>query len=254
MEILNAQKGEMRSLEEILRGRILSSKKRLVCSGNLLELYEYPAPYFYNMAGRNTRGASSGLANAPIKGEKRDDHILRARRQIRRLIEANVVQLPIFITYTFKKNIESLEEANPLLTKHLKELQRRYGKLKYLVVPEFQKRGAVHYHVIFFNLPYIKNLKIKLQKLWPYGFSQVKAIRKVRSIGAYVSKYLQKSINDSRTTRRKSYFCSRNLRKPLELRDEGAIDMYLGGVNVEVEAVESYESGLGTVIYKRLRI
>lgn len=228
------------------------SQKRLIISGGLIELYEYSHPYLYNLGPSSAKPQQPRSANASLE-EKREDHISRARKKIRRLIEANVRKNPIFITYTFAKNIKTLEEANPLLSKHLKELQRRYGKLKYLCVPEFQKRGAVHYHIIYFNLPYIENIKIKFAKIWPHGFIQIKAIRKIKSIAAYVSKYLQKSIEDKRTAKRKSYFCSKGLIQPVEIRDEENIDNYLEKNILDFEAVETFARPVGTVIYKRLR-
>jgi len=231
---------------------IRKSTRRLVISGSLVELYKYSRPYFYNIPPNKSRGADSVLAKP---AEKRDDHILRSRRTIRRLIEANVnaKTKPVFITFTFARNVCSLEEANPLFSTCVKEMQRRWGRSRYLCVPEFQKRGAVHYHVIFFDLPFIPHIKQKMSKLWQHGFCQVKAIRKIKNIGAYVSKYLQKGVGDERSRGKKSYFCSRNMVKPIEYRGEKGIDIALGGMILEDEAVESFQSRQGTVIYSRYR-
>lgn len=232
------------------------SKARLIVSGDVVEEYRYENPYYYNWGPEKIKSKGETVQHK----EKRGDHLERARKNIRRVIEANVEKenLPIFITYTFKKNIKSLKTANPLFSKHVKELQRRYGKLRYLCVPEFQKRGAVHYHVIYFDLPYIRNIKEKVQKLWPHGFSQVKAVRKIKSIGAYVSKYLQKSVGDERRKRgEKGYFTSRGLRRPYELRNEESVDNELDELKsrnrMEMEFESSYEGPKGRVIYKRYK-
>lgn len=229
------------------------SHARLVISGNIVEEYRYAHPYLFNLApGKARTDEDAPPRESPT--DKRGDHVLRARRMIRRVIDANVTGLPIFITYTFKRNVKSLEEANPIFSAHVKELQRRYGKLKYLCVPEFQKRGAVHYHVIYFNLPYIKNIKGVMEKLWPHGFSQVRAIRKVKRIGLYVAKYLQKGVDDRRTRGRKSYFTSRGLVRPYEIRDEASVDNFLSSCTLQREFEGTFEAPLGSVSYYRHKI
>jgi len=227
------------------------STRRLVVSGDTFELYTYPRPYFYNWGPRG-RTSSEGIKRAD---KKRDDHILRARRQIRRLINANLAtQVPKFITLTFAKNIHTLKEANPQFTRFQKELQRRYGRGRYLCVPEFQKRGAVHFHVIYFDLPYIKNIKSVMAKLWGKGWVKVIAVREIRNIGAYVSKYLQKGVGDKRTVGHKGYFRSRGMLLPEEFRAEESIDKKLLGYTFKSEAVEQFEGRQGAILYQRFKI
>lgn len=235
---------------------IRHSKARLIVSGSVVEEYRYERPYYYNWGPEKKSGGERGIERM----DKRGDHLNRARRNIRRVIDSNVgSNLPIFITYTFKKNVKELKVANPLFSKHVKELQRRYGKLRYLCVPEFQKRGAVHYHVIYFDLPYIKNIKNVIQGMWKHGFTQVRAIRKVRSIGGYVSKYLQKGIDDKRRKRgEKGYFTSRGLERPVEWREEGGVDSRLQEMEsknrMEKEFESTYDSPRGRVIYRRYKL
>ena len=64
--------------------------------------------------------------------------------------------------------------------------------LKYLAVWEKQKRGAIHYHIIFFGFPFI-NLD-DLNKIWGNGFVKINKIDvdSKDNRGRYVSKYLQK--------------------------------------------------------------
>lgn len=94
-----------------------------------------------------------------------------------------------------------------------------YGKkcneLKYTVVPEFQERGAVHYHVIFYNLPYTK--ADVLESVWGNGFVKINKIDDINNVGAYICKYLTKDNCDDRLRGRRSYFNSRGLKKPIEV-------------------------------------
>ncbi|WP_435371911.1 rolling circle replication-associated protein, partial [Staphylococcus aureus] len=70
--------------------------------------------------------------------------------------------------------------------------------LKYTCCVERQTRGALHYHVVFYNLPYVKQKD--LLKVWQkgkYGGSLcVNAIDDVDNVGVYVAKYITKEIND----------------------------------------------------------
>lgn len=194
---------------------------RLVISGDIVELYEYERPVYSNFPpAEKSRG--SGIKTKPTDS-RRIDHLRRTRQTIRRTISTNATAwgaVPVFITYTFAENISDLKTANAYWQQYKKKLKYHYGKLKYLVVVEFQKRGAIHYHALYFNLPYIKNIKPILQDIWGHGFLQIKAVNKIENIGAYVSKYLQKENADSRLVGQKAFFVSRGLHKPIVVKDE----------------------------------
>jgi len=53
-----------------------------------------------------------------------------------------------FITLTFKENLTDLTIANKKFNEAMKRIRRKFPDFKYLGVPEFQKRGAVHYHLM----------------------------------------------------------------------------------------------------------
>ncbi len=244
------------------------SNKRLILSGNEIEVLEYEKPYFYNFAPslRSGGNGSSASQDAPLNGEqfleekgRRADHLARTRAQLRRLITANATAwdcMPLFVTYTFAENITNLREANYLFGIYNKKLKRRLGrKVKYLTVPEFQKRGAVHYHTIYFDVPYIHGLKKILRETWGYGFIDLKTIRKIKNIGAYVSKYLRKDSGDIRLNRQKGYFCSKGLKQPYEMKNQKFIDTYLNNAILEEIASTKYRSErYGEIKYKQYKI
>jgi len=228
---------------------VRQSNSRLVLAGNSVELYTYERAYLYNLPPAKATIESDG---APHKEEeRRGDNLTVARHKVRRLINANKDQYgeqTKFVTYTFAENVKSLKQAHKAWGLYCKKANYRWGKLRYLAVVEFQKRGAVHYHVLYFNLPYIKNAKQVIAKLWGKGFVNVKTIREVRNIGAYVCKYIQKDMMDSRLRGRKAYFCSRGLLKPREIRDPERIAEFLGSGIIEIEAEQEYESACYGVI------
>ena len=111
----------------------------------------------------------------------------------------------------------------------------KYPDFEYLAVPEFQKRGAVHYHLLC-DLPFVE--VAELQEAWGQGFVKINKIDNVNNVGAYVSKYLGKEM-DERSFGKKKFFCSRNLKKPVELIKYPAIDFF-----------ESYVSELTPIFEK----
>ena len=118
----------------------------------------------------------------------------------------------------------NIKECNILFKAFIRKLKLKYKKdLKYLAVIEFQRRGAVHYHVLL-NIPYIPQKD--LQELWGNGFVFINAIDHVDNIGAYILKYITKDNNDSRLMGQKAYLTSRNLKQPEQVLNHNLKDFY----------------------------
>lgn len=83
------------------------------------------------------------------------------------------------MTLTFKENIKDIDVSNTEFTNFIRRLNYNlYGTkksvLKYIAVWEKQKRGAIHYHINLFDIPFIKTKKI--EEIWGRGFkTQIKA-------------------------------------------------------------------------------
>ena len=91
-------------------------------------------------------------------------------------------------------------------------------QLKYIATWELQQRGAIHYHLVLFSVPYIKN--DKLSELWGNGFIKINKIKetvKTEAVGVYITKYFVKDL-DKKANQKKAYFSSRNLIKPKETK------------------------------------
>lgn len=151
------------------------------------------------------------------KSRRHAANVSRTRNMVRRLALANFDSGSKFVTFTFADNIQSIPEANREWKKFIQRLRYRYGDFKYMAVLEFQKRGAVHYHMIS-DLPYIP--KKALSDLWGQGFLKVNRIKHVDNVGAYIVKYMTKDLMDDRFCDQKAYQCSKGLERPLVLRGE----------------------------------
>src|SRR5674476_325779 len=201
---------------------------KIIRSGSTLEVIKFGSSVV----------SDSEINKSPPIGRSRDaleaDKIInrcqvmrRARSEVRRLINANSGQWkdikdrfykPVFMTLTFADNIQDFDTANHEFRLFMLRLgnmindRKHRGSLQYVVVPEFQKRGAIHYHLVIFNLPYVSSKSIA--DCWGNGFIKLKAIDQVDNVGAYICKYMGKDLDDERLRAKKCYFSSRNLLKP----------------------------------------
>jgi len=221
------------------------SNKRLVVSGDVFELYEYQLPYSYNFA--PLRQSCSRVAS---EAKRRGDNLWRTRQQIRRLVDANVKRFgfePVFLTFTFAENVTDVDTANAHFHDFVRRLNYHYRKsFEYLAVVEVQRRGAVHYHCIFFNMELAieedERQTRAVATIWGHGFVDIERVRSARKVGPYVCKYLDKAVHDPRLKGKKAFFTSRGLLRPQVFRDVLRIDTILSMSKLKEEHKVEYAS------------
>ena len=152
--------------------------------------------------------------------QRRKAYYQDKRFEIKRIIDCNYDDKSTFLTLTFKENIQDIERANREFTLFIKRLKRylKNQQLKYIATWELQQRGAIHYHLVLFSVPYIDNKK--LGELWANGFIKINKIKetvKNEAVGVYITKYFVKD-SEKKANRKKAYFYSRNLIKPKETK------------------------------------
>lgn len=220
-----------------------------------ISLSSYPFPFEPEIVFPIYKGILSGSVFEAYRMDKlpedlKDDlldsrakSLRRARTRLRRVINSNAGQwwdpqkerfyMPLFVTLTFKDNVTSIPAANYLFNRFIQRVNRKLlnskkAVLKYSRVIEFQKRGAVHYHMLFYNVPFIVDLHKKLESLWGHGFVFNNSVKldSVKNTGAYVVKYMSKAHDDPRLEGKKLYASSQGLIQPILIRDDGKlIDM-----------------------------
>lgn len=194
-------------------------------------------------------------------------NINRSRNSIQRLIKSNETKFKTFVTLTFAENVKSIEEANKKFNVWRTYIKRLKSDFAYVGVPEFQKRGAVHYHLLT-NIDYndysllSKELVITYSKKshsydkgrtikgWKYGYTKVKSMDNVNVVG-YLTKYLVKDL-DNRLWGKRRYFYSQNLIKPkeilIDLSDMKDFTLYMDILDFHKEYEGMYADKLGQVI------
>ena len=167
--------------------------------------------------------------------DNRRKAMLSASNRLKELVNANAWQyrddngrqfLPAFATFTFAKDVRDVEKANEIFTLFIKRLnfyvyKDKKAELKYVNVIEFQdknRNGVVHYHTLFFNLPYV--YKKKLEEIWYQGYIRIEKVDRIKNLAGYMAKYMVKGFEDPRLDGKKRYFPSKGLLRPTVVRDE----------------------------------
>jgi len=207
---------------------------KLVAYGETIELYEYEKNL--NILGRKSNrgtnrdcvsvlapdGADSQLAKKAIK---RQDNARRATVAFRRLVSANLggIERPILVTLTYAENITSLRQGYEDFATFVQNARYKFGRaFRYIAVPEFQRRGAVHFHALFWGLP-SETLEFErasrvVAGLWGKGYVYLKPTDGNDRLSGYLSKYMSKAFVEPQLANRKAYVCSKNIVRPIELK------------------------------------
>lgn len=196
---------------------------KVVQSGKIVEIYEYKNPIKSGFGGgKGGRKKSSDIV-VGVTEENREKVLSRARRDLRRIVNSNIRTYSKFLTLTFADNVQDIAWANNEFKKFIKRLNYHLGyKVAYSGVIEFQKRGSVHYHVIFYNTP--QKLKLSyLRDIWGFGHIKLNVIKDIENVGAYVCKYMSKCENEEKLRGKKMYFNSRGLKKPIEIKEPALV-------------------------------
>lgn len=155
---------------------------------------------------------------------------------LRNLALANTDLFKSFITLTFEENVEDVAAANKALKMWLEQVRRAVPGFVYLGVPERQKRGAIHYHLMTNLVPGSEILPRRIRKAlfnkdtreyqkidyydlkyWNSGYSTAFDLDMTDenfSVVSYLAKYFWKD-KDDHFFGKKKVFHSTNLKKPL---------------------------------------
>jgi len=207
---------------------------KTISYSNVIEIHEYEKDIRHS--GRKGRRLSISSASARLgqvgedmliegkqKPKKRPANARRSSVVFRRLVSANLDQSdpPLLISLTYAENIESLDQGHRDFNTFARAVRDQFGNdAKYIAVPEFQRRGAVHFHALFWGLPTKelasteRNTRL-FQSLWGKGFVDLVATDGDHKIAGYLSKYMAKAFLDERLYGKKAYIASRNIKRPV---------------------------------------
>jgi hypothetical protein len=217
---------------------VYRTNKRIKITGFIIEISKYGKDLLLSFHPRK-KNEIERVVEELTEEAKRKKNMKAKKNKIIDLINSNAYQWkdnngkiykPIFLTLTFKENMTDLDFANNEFKNFIRRLSYdikgwKLTFLKYLAVVEFQGRGAIHYHVIFFNLEFMERIYDRFRELWKHGSSRIISAWSIRNLGFYMAKYLTKGKHSDRLEFRKHYFVSNGLKKPDIIWLEEVIDM-----------------------------
>jgi len=208
---------------------------KFIKSGNNVEIYEYEKDILVFYGVKNHKFNDDEKKEVDKEADldevavgKRMDNVRKASMDFRRLVSSNLDDkvFPLLATATYKENMTDLKRAYYDHKLFVQTLKYTYGKdFKYICVSEFQKRGAVHFHSLFWGLPseilllerqrgYRQNFSPTLSKIWGHGFVFLKETDGNDKLSSYLAKYMAKAFTDPRLKNQKAYASSRNVKRP----------------------------------------
>lgn len=166
--------------------------------------------------------------------ERTERSIRRTRKNIQDILNANLDDKSYFVTLTYAENIKDYKKANEKF-KYFINIKNK--NIKYLCVKEHQQRGAIHYHMIVFDIE--KKDLLNLLESWTYGFKHYKKINDYNtySMANYMTDYFAKEKNQRVKAGYKIFTKSRNLNKPLII-SAGVVDKILTKYNYNIDLVK----------------
>jgi hypothetical protein len=125
-----------------------------------------------------------------------------SRRRLLKTIARLDMQSAVFITLTYPSQYPTAKEAKQHLRALLERFRRRFPRMSAIWRMEYQQRGAPHFHLICFNMPYLPFAD--LRRMWgqitirfadgpQLPFVRIEMVRSKRGVMHYASKYLAKT-------------------------------------------------------------
>jgi len=153
---------------------------------------------------RTSLNNNSEVTRGKIRGFSRKSR----SRLLNRLAMINKNEgMPLFITLTYPKEFPKENEVYKAdLEKFIKRLVYRFPKVAGFWRLEFQKRGAPHYHLLIWGLPFSSAIKKYISWIWfkvvgsedekhLKAGTQVARVRSWRGVMFYAGKYMAKMDN-----------------------------------------------------------
>ena len=159
-------------------------------------------------------------------------NVKRAKRTIRDYALCNEWQY--FVTLTLdrcKRDRYDLKAYIKALGQRIRDINKsRDRKIAYLLIPEQHKDGAWHMHGFINGLVdkdvTVTNVKGRKRSVYHwidyelrFGFSDMEVIESKERATSYITKYVSKDmVNSVSEVNAKTYYCSRGLKKPVEIK------------------------------------
>lgn len=218
---------------------------------------EYPSMYKLTVfkfpkARYSTTSSKKGKYN---RSQELD--IARSVRRSRMMVSDYILSndFDMFVTFTFNPKKVNRYDLNACYFKMQSWLSRQQRKsenmMKYVIVPEKHKDGAIHFHAVMLNYPGLikktnviqNNRRVYNLTSFRFGFTNMQYLDDDKQkVAAYVCKYITKDMVT--VSNRRRYWASKNLQKPVKYYNEAnnlSLDPDLHSLTFENQYLQMHE-------------
>lgn len=211
--------------------------KKVVLSGNILEVYEYQNTRYFDIQSKKSSCNSSSSSD---KSKNKKDSLNRSIKKIRNYIATNYTKRATqFVTLGFNSDITDIQIAKKKLERFNSKLKNKLKESpKYIGTIEYQENGRIHFHIIYFNLPYIPH--DELLKIWNNGSLWIEPVtyglKSFDCLTRYILKQSKLAIDYKNI-----YFRSKaNLKEPKEIKNDLVVSKVINHLT-GAECTSSYK-------------
>lgn len=171
--------------------------------------------------GRRKKAAQNQPQSTPMTTQELDlayQYRQRAKREkLLRLADVNFeAGACVFVTLTFRDNVQDYEVAVKAFKAFTKRLRRRLEDVRYIATLEIQKRGAYHFHLLL-NASDVQFGLDNIVPLWQNGIVDIQAVDDVKKVLLYMTKDLIHQNRSHPLFNRRCYFLSQDLTQCIEV-------------------------------------
>lgn len=146
----------------------------------------------------------------------KEENKLRSLRRSKTSIRMKIIEgeLDHFLTLTYRENQTDIDLAWQQWKQFIRLVQKKYPTIKYLVILERQKRGAIHFHACINGFLHANTVRALWKKIVGEGNIDLKRRRHNQSLHGlanYICKYLTKQYDEIEDFKN-IYRCSRNIK------------------------------------------
>lgn len=219
---------------------------KVISYSNKVEIFEFENDYKPVKRKKKIAKATYGDIDIDVLGRDRKKQFQstrtkeNARRTVlvfRRLVASNLADndRPVLITFTYSENITEIRQARADFQHFVRAFTNKLqADIRFICVPEFQKRGAIHFHALFWGVSPEMVARERqtrfIARLWRKGYIDIVQTDGHQKISTYLSKYMAKAFTDKRLSGKRAYTCSRNLKRPIVDKNT-IIEPYYYGYN-----------------------
>lgn len=154
----------------------------------------------------NSHKAKHPSLSASASSDNSGRTTVRAKSFVRRLVLT--MGGKALLTLTYRENQTDYNQAKKHFQDFARRARRHFGTFRYVAVPETQKRGAWHFHVVL-DRYYRAN---DIRAIWEHGNIDLQKVRSAKSAARYLTKYLSKTFDGEWPANEPRYLRSRNIK------------------------------------------